>query len=1392
MEVGIDMILANKKWFRSLSCTLALAMSFSIASPALTADVADLKPMTKATYPADDSHKTWVPPNVFFLLDISGPMTFTPNGRMPIYDDGDSPQTHAGWYEECTFGSGFRPLTVNGVEARGTGAGEANRSIYTTTTRKTEGRPARPTADGQRVAGTRGWGRYGRDLDESNNIIGDSNCYYTSDNSKPYLLTFRSRTLADWDGTRTLTSSEKAAILTETRLAGGYIDYTQRSVTPPNLGATTDLISNTTANNVPSSYLDELLTYMPNRNNRGKPVPKHLWCFLVPNDSRIYKMKLVLWRLLEDNDRLLAKMKLGMGSTMFITRYHNPTTAISVLHKSYPYDAATYYAPAYGNVQFWNGVGPWYTDNVLKYVYESGGTTAQTISNSSAWAPTGIDVTHYQQPITSSRWITVNRARMLVPFDYMYNAEDDGSYTRTSNLARFRQYIDGIEDLKTSSVSNVAANIAANNPEFMPSGKVPLSTSIYGHRIPKTSGSDASMLTRNDRSGGNALRYAAQLSGISDAFKSAENNTIHSINYPPNTTANDSSPSATTDSTTHVLMNNYLIDEANPDDTSTTQIVGGTAVGSVIDFFSPPKTGNSVLPFDPVNTAGYFPVVGSCQRNWLVVFTAGNDSDGLTGEEAVRELYENTRTMRGRRWDKDTKQWVEASYAMESGVRTLVVGFVDQYATDTQSENLKKSLRKMAEAGDPGNPDAAPFFANDVPQLIAALKAVLMRVNADQYAASSSTAAADPAGEVGARVLYSPAYIATEYGQYEGYFEKLRIKNDKNERQWEVNEELQKRNLSDRDLYTYTGGSVVDLDTVGNSTFASLAGVPESTVMAFRKWLREFDGKTLLGDMEHAGYKIVGDAGKDTGIGARDTAIYLQTNRGFLHAIDDKNGREKWAFVPPNALSRIRGMKYTEEGAWIEKGAYGRLDSLPMNLLDGPMITKDVQLSSSSNYKTILIGNLGWGGNGFYAMDITNPGTTPQFLWAIDNGALTDWTTPAPPFGWGAASNMGTTYDEYKELGLTIAPPLLMRYKPSSSETDIGILPAGLCSDYYNYKNTGLNTHQGQKLLIFNPANAAIIASLPSYNGGMMIAPITSVTDGNGIALAFYTADSHGNIYRCEVNESVPADRWSLERIFEVRNMTSGSTNEPLMIPRALMIADNDETNARWIFAATGNLMIPNELGEMIENPAHYVLGFNQSVVLDKHNGFADLSTPGMEELTYEVDSIDPGHGIASKDITPVDDTDPDYLGWYLPLRPAAGDLLAEYVTTSPFLYGGVLYFSTFTPRATTGDTAEICPLLGDAKLYAVDPSTGTGAWNGSRALVVRDAKIVGMTASDGKLYLGIRRFNDNQSEAEAAGFKEITPSVWEKEGAGRGDGAPSFQKDKPFVHYWKENFGGQ
>ena len=112
----------------------------------------------------------------------------------------------------------------------------------------------------------------------------------------------------------------------------------------------------------------------------------------------------------------------------------------------------------------------------------------------------------------------------------------------------------------------------------------------------------------------------------------------------------------------------------------------------------------------------------------------------------------------------------------------------------------------------------------------------------------------------------------------------------------------------------------------------------------------------------------------------RDHMVMVGANDGMVHAFNDEDGTELWAYIPKFVLGKLHRLKEGHEF-----------------LVDLDLKAVDVELNSVRS--TVLMGGLRQGGNHYFALDITNTDTTyPKPLWEITHGAMGQ-TWSAPAFG---------------------------------------------------------------------------------------------------------------------------------------------------------------------------------------------------------------------------------------------------------------------------------------------------------------------------------------------------------------------------------------------------------
>ncbi|MBQ0937630.1 pilus assembly protein [Ideonella paludis] len=95
---------------------------------------------------------------------------------------------------------------------------------------------------------------------------------------------------------------------------------------------------------------------------------------------------------------------------------------------------------------------------------------------------------------------------------------------------------------------------------------------------------------------------------------------------------------------------------------------------------------------------------------------------------------------------------------------------------------------------------------------------------------------------------------------------------------------------------------------------------------------------------------------------ARDGMVYLGGGGGFLHGFDAATGVERLAYMPKGVQRKAAVLADPHYGTAIQPHQY---------FVDGAMLESDAQFAG--RWRNVLIGTLGSGGRGVYALDVTHP-----------------------------------------------------------------------------------------------------------------------------------------------------------------------------------------------------------------------------------------------------------------------------------------------------------------------------------------------------------------------------------------------------------------------------------
>ncbi|MBB3102112.1 pilus assembly protein [Azomonas macrocytogenes] len=118
----------------------------------------------------------------------------------------------------------------------------------------------------------------------------------------------------------------------------------------------------------------------------------------------------------------------------------------------------------------------------------------------------------------------------------------------------------------------------------------------------------------------------------------------------------------------------------------------------------------------------------------------------------------------------------------------------------------------------------------------------------------------------------------------------------------------------------------------------------------------------------------------------RTPMVYVGANDGMLHGFNANTGVEAFAFVPTPVIENLNLLTSTEYGGESGNHQY---------YVNGTPTVADVYFGNA--WHTVLVGSLGAGGRGVFALDITDP-AAPELLWEFtsDNDADMGYSIPKP------------------------------------------------------------------------------------------------------------------------------------------------------------------------------------------------------------------------------------------------------------------------------------------------------------------------------------------------------------------------------------------------------------
>jgi len=296
--------------------------------------------------------------------------------------------------------------------------------------------------------------------------------------------------------------------------------------------------------------------------------------------------------------------------------------------------------------------------------------------------------------------------------------------------------------------------------------------------------------------------------------------------------------------------------------------------------------------------------------------------------------------------------------------------------------------------------------------------------------------------------------------------------------EWSAAVQLQSKSWQMRHILTFDGrtsGQLFEYTYLTDDQKEKLGKDAENTVNFIRGQEPGSSGNriNMLGDVVHSSPVFF------------DDVVYFGANDGMLHAHEAKGGNELFSYVPYLVFDQLKDLVDPDYSHKFFVDAT-------------PIVQKGQNLLYPGGEQTLLVSGLSAGGKGYFALDVTRPGSmsTDDVLWEFPN---TD-----------------TSEDHRDDMGYSFSKPVVVK-SYSKSYPWIVIFGNG-----YN------SPDQDSVLFILDAASGAVIRKIEAGSGpdNGLSSPIAVDIKFNDVVDFVYAGDLKGNLWKFDLTSENPA-QWA-------------------------------------------------------------------------------------------------------------------------------------------------------------------------------------------------------------------------------------------------------------------------
>lgn len=390
----------------------------------------------------------------------------------------------------------------------------------------------------------------------------------------------------------------------------------------------------------------------------------------------------------------------------------------------------------------------------------------------------------------------------------------------------------------------------------------------------------------------------------------------------------------------------------------------------------------------------------------------------------------------------------------------------------------------------------------------------------------------------------------------------------------------------------------------------------------------------------------------------RTPMIYVGANDGMLHAFDAATGEEKLAYVPSKVyqnLSQLTSTSYTHR-----------------YYVDGSPTIVDTFYSGA--WHTTLVSGLGAGGQGIFALDVTNPSTFTE----ANASSIVRWEY--------THNDLGYVFD-----------------RPKIVKLNTGAWAAVFSNGYNNSEADGSASTTGKASLFIvdiatgNLIKQIIVAGGSTANPNALATPALVDLDSDGDVDFAYAGDLLGNMWKFDLSANNVAS-WrvafgsapSPQPLFIATD--SGGTRQP--ITSAAEVTRHFSGDGYQLYFGTGKYLEATDIATTSQQTFYSI--WDKEISPTTISGRGDL-----QEQTVTTTVSASGNLYRTTSANPVAWDAPVVAGgtkrgWFMDL-PVSGERSVSKST----LYGGRILFTTLIP------TSAVCGNGGTGWLMELDAMSG-------------------------------------------------------------------------------------